>query len=80
MKIHRTRNEQPISLEYGRDLTSLYPDFVFKEKQLMRRAVVELSLAKPLVTKCGLYVTSIQIWIESRGANNPDYVDHKSHS
>ena len=40
VKICRTMNEQPIPIKLGRDLTSLYPDFVFKEKQLMRRAVV----------------------------------------
>ena len=32
VKICRTMNEQPISIKHGRDLTSLYPDFVFKEK------------------------------------------------
>ena len=41
MKICCTINEWLISIEHERDLTSLYLDFVFKEKQLMRRAIVE---------------------------------------
>ena len=41
VKIRRTMNKRPISIERDRDLTSPYPDFAFKEKQLMRRAVVE---------------------------------------
>ena len=32
VKICRTMNERPISIEHDRDLTSLYPDFIFKEK------------------------------------------------
>ena len=32
VKIRCTMNEQPISIEHDRDLTSLYPDFIFKEK------------------------------------------------
>ena len=31
-KIRRAMNERPISIEHDRDLTSLYPDFIFKEK------------------------------------------------
>ena len=31
-KIRRTMNERPISIEHDRDLTSLCPDFIFKEK------------------------------------------------
>ena len=41
VKIHSIMNEQPISIEHDRDLTSLYLDFAFKEIQLMRRAAVE---------------------------------------
>ena len=32
VKIHCRMNEGPVSIEHDRDLTSLYPDFVFKEK------------------------------------------------
>ena len=31
VKIHHTMNERTISIEHDRDLTSLYPDFIFKE-------------------------------------------------
>ena len=41
VKIRHKMNEQPISIKHDRDLTSLYPDFVFKEKQLMRKVIVE---------------------------------------
>ena len=32
VKIRHTMNERPISIEHDRDLTWLYPDFIFKEK------------------------------------------------
>ena len=31
-KIHCTMNEPPTFIEHDRDLTPLYPDFIFKEK------------------------------------------------
>ena len=34
-------NERPISIKHYRDLTSIHPNFVFKEQQLMRTAAVE---------------------------------------
>ena len=41
VKTRHTINERPVSIKHDRNLTSLYPDFVFKAKQLMRRAIVE---------------------------------------
>ena len=32
VKIRRTMNERPISIEHDRDLIPLYPDFIFKGK------------------------------------------------
>ena len=32
VKIRRTMNERPISIEHDRDLIPPYPDFIFKEK------------------------------------------------
>ena len=32
VKIRHTMNERPISIEHDKDLTSLYLNFVFKEK------------------------------------------------
>ena len=37
LKIQCTMNELPFSIKHGKDLTSLYPDFVFKEKQNKKR-------------------------------------------
>ena len=40
MKIHHTLSEPHVSIEHDKDLTLHYLNFVFKEKQVMRGAVV----------------------------------------
>ena len=32
MKLKRTMNEQPISVDHKSEIKSIYPDFVFKER------------------------------------------------
>ena len=46
LKIQCTMNELPFSIEHGKDLASLYPDFVFKEKHIIRRDVAEKVLSR----------------------------------